>query len=41
MEGIFTYLGAIFGHGQMLFVSHLVLTAIDYITYRKNGYQKP
>ncbi len=28
MEGIFTYLGAIFGHGQMLFVSHLVLTAI-------------
>lgn len=28
MEGIFTYLGAIFGHGQMLFVSHLVLVAI-------------
>jgi F-type H+-transporting ATPase subunit a len=28
MEGIFTYLGAIFGHGQMLFVSHLVLTTI-------------
>jgi len=28
MEGIFTYLGAIFGHGQMLFVSHLILTAI-------------
>jgi len=28
MEGIFTYLGAIFGHGQMLFVSHLVLTSI-------------
>jgi F-type H+-transporting ATPase subunit a len=28
MEGIFTYLGAIFGHGPMLFVSHLVLTAI-------------
>ena len=28
MEGIFTYLGAIVGHGQMLFVSHLVLTAI-------------
>ena len=28
MEGIFTYLGVIFGHGPMLFVSHLVLTAI-------------
>ena len=28
MEGIFTYLGAIFGHGQMLFVTHLILTAI-------------
>ena len=28
MEGIFTYLGVIFGHGQMLFVSHLVLTTI-------------
>ena len=28
MEGIFTYLGAIFGHGQMLFVSHLILTTI-------------
>jgi len=28
MEGIFTYLGAIFGHGQMLFVSHLILVAI-------------
>ena len=28
MEGIFTYLGAIFGHGQMLFVSHLILTAV-------------
>ncbi len=26
MEGIFTYLGVIFGHGQMLFVSHLILT---------------
>ena len=26
MEGVFTYLGAIFGHGQMLFVSHLILT---------------
>ncbi|MEA2047694.1 MAG: F0F1 ATP synthase subunit A [Campylobacterota bacterium] len=28
MEGIFTYLGVIFGHGQMLFVSHLILTTI-------------
>ncbi len=28
MEPIFTYLGAIFGHGQMLFVSHLILVAI-------------
>ena len=27
MEGIFTYLGAIFGHGQMLFVSHMILVA--------------
>ena len=35
MEGIFTYLGAIFGHGQMLFVSHLVLTAIIVIVIAK------
>lgn len=28
MEGIFTYLGAIFGHGQMLFVTHLILVAV-------------
>lgn len=29
MEGVFTYLGAIFGHGQMMFVAHLILvTAI-------------
>ena len=27
MEGVFTYLGAIFGHGQMMFVAHLVLVA--------------
>ena len=27
MEGIFTYIGAIFGHGQMLFVVHLLLVA--------------
>ena len=25
MEGIFTYIGVIFGHGQMLFAAHLVL----------------
>jgi F-type H+-transporting ATPase subunit a len=35
MEGIFTYLGAIFGHGQMLFVSHLVLTTIIIIAIAK------
>jgi F-type H+-transporting ATPase subunit a len=28
MEGVFTYLGAFFGHGQMMFVAHLVLVAI-------------
>jgi len=28
MEPIFTYLGAIFGHGPALFVSHLILVAI-------------
>ncbi len=28
MEGVFTYLGVIFGHGQMLFVSHLIVVAI-------------
>ena len=35
MEGIFTYLGAIFGHGQMLFVSHLVLVAIIILAIAK------
>ena len=35
MEGIFTYLGAIFGHGQMLFVSHLVLVAIIILALAK------
>ncbi|MEA3432959.1 MAG: F0F1 ATP synthase subunit A [Campylobacterota bacterium] len=35
MEGIFTYLGAIFGHGQMLFVSHLVLVAIIILVIAK------
>ena len=28
MEGVFTYLGAIFGHGQMMFVAHLILVAV-------------
>ena len=32
MEGVFTYLGVIFGHGQMMFVAHLVLVAIIVIT---------
>lgn len=27
MDGVFTYLGAIFGHGQMMFVAHLILVA--------------
>jgi len=35
MEGIFTYLGAVFGHGPALFVSHLVLTAIIIILIAK------
>jgi len=35
MEGIFTYLGAIFGHGQMLFVSHLILVAIIILAIAK------
>jgi len=35
MEGVFTYLGAIFGHGQMLMVSHLVLVAIIVIAIAK------
>jgi len=35
MEGVFTYLGAIFGHGQMLMVSHLVLVAIIVIVIAK------
>ncbi len=28
MEGVFTYLGAILGHGQEMFMAHLVLVAI-------------
>jgi len=35
MEGVFTYLGAIFGHGQMLFVSHLVLVSIIILAIAK------
>ena len=35
MEGVYTYLGAIFGHGQMLFVSHLVLVAIIILAIAK------
>ena len=35
MEGVFTYLGAIFGHGQMLMVSHLILVAIIVIAIAK------
>ncbi len=35
MEGVFTYLGAIFGHGQMLFVSHLVLVLIIILVIAK------
>ena len=35
MEGIFTYLGAIFGHGQMMFVTHLVLVAIIILAIAK------
>jgi len=35
MEGVFTYLGAVFGHGQMLMVSHLVLVAIIVIAIAK------
>ena len=35
MEGVFTYLGAIFGHGQMMFVAHLVLVAAIIIMIAK------
>lgn len=35
MEGVFTYLGAIFGHGQMMFVAHLALVAIIIIAIAK------
>lgn len=35
MEGVFTYLGAIFGHGQMMFVAHLILVAIIILVIAK------
>ncbi|MHB0993906.1 MAG: F0F1 ATP synthase subunit A [Sulfurovum sp.] len=35
MEGVFTYLGAFFGHGQMMFVAHLVLVAILIVVFAK------
>lgn len=35
MEGVFTYLGAIFGHGQSMFVAHLLLVAIIIIAIAK------
>ncbi|HIP29031.1 MAG TPA: F0F1 ATP synthase subunit A, partial [Sulfurovum sp.] len=35
MEGIFTYIGAIVGHGQMLFVVHLILTTIIIVLIAK------
>ncbi len=35
MEGVFTYLGAIFGHGQSMFVAHLILVAIIIIAIAK------
>lgn len=35
MEGVFTYLGAIFGHGQSMLVAHLVLVAIIIIAIAK------
>ena len=35
MEGVFTYLGAIFGHGQAMFVAHLILVAIIIIAIAK------
>jgi F-type H+-transporting ATPase subunit a len=35
MEGVFTYLGAIFGHGQLMFVAHLILVAVIIIVIAK------
>jgi len=35
MEGVFTYLGVIFGHGQMMFVAHLILVAIIILAIAK------
>ena len=35
MEGVFTYLGAIFGHGQGMFMAHLILVAIIIVVVAK------
>ena len=35
MEGVFTYLGAVFGHGQMMLVAHLILVAIIILAIAK------
>ena len=35
MPGVFTFLGSIFGHGQMLMVTHLILVAIIVILIAK------
>jgi len=35
MEPIFTYIGAIVGHGQLLFVTHLILVAIIVLAIAK------
>ncbi|MEY3002311.1 MAG: hypothetical protein RLZZ428_686 [Pseudomonadota bacterium] len=35
MEGVFTYLGAIVGHGEMMFVGHLVLVAVIILVVAK------
>ena len=35
MPGVFTFLGSIFGHGQILYVTHLVLVAIIILVIAK------
>ncbi len=35
MPGVFTYLGSIFGHGQMMFVAHLLLVAVIILVIAK------
>ena len=40
MEGVFTYLGFIFGHGQMMFVAHLLLVAVIIILIAKMATKK-